>query len=93
MKEKNIGSNFNDFLKEDGIFEEVQETAIKRVLAYQIQKAMEEKELSKTAMAKKMNTSRSVLDRLLSPSNESITLNTMKKAACAVGRSLKIELA
>ena len=93
MKKKNIGSNFDDFLKEEGILEEVQETAIKRVLAYQIDKAMKEKKLTKSAMAKKMKTSRSVLDRLLNPSDESITLQTMKKAACAVGRSLKIELA
>jgi antitoxin HicB len=93
MRERNIGSNFDDFLKEDGILEEVQEVAIKRVLAYQIRRAMIEKELNKTEMAKKMNTSRSVLDRLLSPSNESITLQTMKKAADAVGRTLKIELA
>ena len=92
MRKANIGSNFDDFLKDDGILEEVQETAIKRVLAYQVKKAMEEKDLSKTEMAKKMNTSRSVLDRLLSPSNESVTLQTMKKAAFAVGRTLKIEL-
>jgi len=92
MKEKNIGSNFDDFLKEEGVLEEVQETAIKRVLAYQVKEAMKEKKLSKSAMAKKMNTSRSALDRLLNSSDESVTLQTMKKAAVAVGRSLKIEL-
>lgn len=92
MKDKNVGSNFDDFLKEEGILEEVQETAIKRVLAYQLQEAMKEEQLSKTAMAKRMKTSRSVLNRLLDPNDESITLQTMKKAACATGRSLKIEL-
>lgn len=92
MKEKNIGSNFDDFLKEEGVLEEVQETAIKRVLAYQVKEAMKEKKLSKSAMAKKMNTSRSALDRLVNSSDESITLQTMKKAAVAVGRTLKIEL-
>lgn len=92
MKEKNIGSNFDDFLKDEGTLEEVQETAIKRVLAYQVREAMKEKNISKSAMAKKMNTSRSALDRLLNSSDESITLQTMKKAAVAVGRSLKIEL-
>ena len=92
MEEKNIGSNFDDFLEEEGIFEEVQETALKRVLAFQVQKAMEEKNLSKTEMAKKMNTSRSALDRLLNPDNDSVTLQTMKKAAHAVGRRLHFRL-
>ncbi|MEE9517352.1 MAG: XRE family transcriptional regulator [Candidatus Adiutricales bacterium] len=92
MKKKNVGSNFDDFLEEEGIFEEVQETALKRVLAFQVQKAMEEKNLSKTEMAKKMNTSRSALDRLLNPDNDSVTLQTMKKAAHAVGRRLTFRL-
>lgn len=89
---KNIGSNFDDFLKEENIFEETQEAAIKRVLAYQINMAMKEHNITKTGMAKKMNTSRCSLDRLLDPSNESVTLLTMKKAANAIGRRLKIEL-
>jgi len=92
MKKKNVGSNFDDFLEEEGIFEEVQETALKRVLAFQVQKAMEEKNISKTEMAKKMNTSRSALDRLLNPDNDSVTLQTMKKAAHAVGRRLTFRL-
>jgi len=90
---RNIGSNFDDFLKEEDIFEETQEAAIKRVLAYQIKQAMKEQNITKSVMAKKMNTSRRSLDRLFDPSNESITLLTMKKAANAVGRRLKIELA
>ena len=89
---KNIGSSFDDFLKEENILEETQEAAIKRVLAYQIKKAMKENNITKTDMAKKMNTSRCALDRLLDPSNESVTLLTMKKAANAIGRRLKIEL-
>ena len=89
---KNIGSNFDDFLKEENILEETHEAAIKRVLAFQIKKAMKENNITKTDMAKKMNTSRCSLDRLLDPSNDSITLLTMKKAANAVGRRLKIEL-
>lgn len=89
---RNIGSNFDDFLKEEDILEETQEAAIKRVLAYQIKQAMKEHNITKTDMAKKMKTSRCSLDRLLDPSNESITLLTMKKAANAVGRRLKIEL-
>ena len=92
MKKKNVGSNFDAFLEEEGIFEEVQETALKRVLAFKIRKAMEEKNLSKTEMAKKMKTSRSALDRLLNPDNDSGTLQTMKKAAHAVGRRLHFRL-
>ena len=92
MKKKNVGSNFDAFLEEEGIFEEVQETALKRVLAFQVRKAMEEKNLSKTEMAKKMKTSRSALDRLLNPDNDSVTLQTMKKAAHAVGRRLHFRL-
>ena len=90
---KNIGSSFDDFLKEEDILEEAQEAAIKRVLAYQIEQVMKEYNITKTDMAKKMNTSRCSLDRLLDPSNESVTLLTMKKAAIAAGRRLKIELA
>ncbi len=90
---RNIGSNFDDFLKEEDILEETQEAAIKRVLAYQIEKAMKEKNISKSEMAKRMKTSRCALDRLLDPSNESVTLLTIKKAANAVGRSIRIELA
>jgi antitoxin HicB len=90
---KNIGSNFDDFLKEENILEETHEAAIKRVLAYQIEQAMKAQNISKSDMAKKMNTSRCSLDRLLDPSNESITLLTMKKAATAIGRTIKIELA
>jgi len=90
---KNIGSNFDDFLKEENILEETHEAAIKRVLAYQIEQAMKAQNISKSDMAKKMKTSRCSLDRLLDPSNESITLLTMKRAANAIGRTIKIELA
>jgi antitoxin HicB len=93
MNKKNIGSSFDDFLKEEDILEEIHEAAIKKVLAYQIEQAMKKQKISKSDMAKKMNTSRCSLDRLLDPSNESITLLTMKKAANAIGRTIKIELA
>ncbi len=89
---KNIGSDFDDFLKKGDLLDEIQESAIKRVLAYQIEQAMKEQKITKTDMAKKMKTSRCALDRLLDPSNEAVTLLTMKKAANAVGRTLKIEL-
>jgi len=90
---KNLGGSFNDFLEEEGILEECTQTAIKRVLAWQIEQEMKKKKLSKSAMARKMNTSRSSLDRFLDPVNESVTLHTLKKAAHAVGRTVKIELA
>ena len=89
---KHIGSKFDDFLEEEGLLTEVEKVAIKRVLAFQIEQMMDAKKLTKTAMAQRMNTSRSALDRLLDPVNESVTLQTMKKAATALGRTLKIQL-
>ena len=90
---KNLSGSFNDFLKEEGILEECTETAVKRVLAWQIEQEMKKNNLSKSAMARKMKTSRSSLDRILDPINESVTLHTLKKAAHAVGRTVKLELA
>lgn len=92
INENYIGSDFEDFLEEEGILQEVTEASIKRVLAYQIRQEMKNKGLSKAAMAKKMNTSRPSLDRLLNPDNAAVTLNTMAKAASALGRRLKVEL-
>jgi predicted XRE-type DNA-binding protein len=93
INEKYIGSDFEDFLEEEGILQEVTEASIKRVLAFQIKQEMEHKGLSKAAMAKKMNTSRPSLDRLLNPDNAAVTLKTMMKAATVLGRSLRLELA
>ena len=90
---ENLGGSFNDFLEEEGILGECTETAIKRVLAWQIVQEMKKNNLSKSAMARKMKTSRSSLDRILDPINESVTLHTLKKAAHAVGRTIKLELA
>eukprot|EP01034_Spumella_vulgaris_P025429 gene25429-31890_t len=78
------GSSFDDFLKEDGIYEEVQARALKRALAEQLNDAMQNGKLSKVNMAQRMATSRSQLDRLLDPSNLSIQLDTLVKAASAV---------
>ena len=88
-----IGSSFESFLEEDGRLEESTNTAIKRVLARQVARVMEEQRLSKTEMARRMNTSRSQLDRFLDPGNDSVTLQTMQSAARAVGRTLRLELA
>jgi len=92
MKKKNIGSTFDSWLREEGIYEEVSANAIKRVIARQITSAMSQKGLTKAEMARQMNTSRASLDRLLDPENGSITLSTLQKAASAVGREIRLEL-
>ena len=92
MKKQNIGSSFDDWLKEEGIYEEVTAAAIKRVLARQIEQAMREQQLSKSEMARRMHTSRAALDRLLDPENDAVTLNTLYKAATAIGRQVRLEL-
>ena len=92
MKKKNIGSSFDSWLREEGITEEVTAGAIKRVLARQVQAAMTDGGLSKAEMARRMQTSRSQLDRLLDPENESVTLATLQKAAAAIGREVRLEL-
>lgn len=89
---KHIGGSFDDFLKEEGIYEEVQATAIKRVLAWQLEEAMKEHKITKIEMARRMETSRAQLDRLLDPDNESVTLGTLARAAAVVGRKLRLEL-
>jgi antitoxin HicB len=91
-KNKYRGSNFDDFLKEEGILEEVEIKAAKRAVALQLEKLMKSRKLSKKAMAERMHTSRAALDRLLDTSNTSVTLHTLGKAAQVVGRKLKIEL-
>ncbi|MEW5814100.1 MAG: XRE family transcriptional regulator [Spirochaetota bacterium] len=92
MNKKYIGESFDDFLKKEDILEDVTDTAVKRVLAFQIQKAMEQQSLTKVEMAHRMATSRAALDRLLEPDNDSVTLETLKKAAAVVGRKIKLEL-
>lgn len=87
-----IGSSFDSFLKEEGQYEEAQAIAIKRVLAWQIEEAMKDEDVSKAEMARRMNTSRSQLDRLLDPENHAVSLETLARAAHAVGRSLRFEL-
>jgi hypothetical protein len=92
MKKKNIGSSFDSWLREEGIYEEVTAGAIKRVLARQVEAAMKERRFSKAEMARRMRTSRAALDRLLDPDYDAVTLNTLRKAAVAVGRELRLEL-
>lgn len=90
MNNKHLGSNFDDFLQREGLLAEVEATAIKRVIAFQITELMKEHNLSKTAMAKRMQTSRSAIDRLLDPKNESVTLQTLERAALVLGKRLQI---
>jgi hypothetical protein len=86
------GSRFDDFLKEEGIYDEVQARALKRALAEQIGEGMQAASLTKPAMASKMSTSRSQLDRVLDPDNLSIQLDTLIKAARAVGKVVEIKI-
>ena len=92
-KKRNRGSTFESFLTEEGILEEVTLAATKKVLAMQIADEMKRKGLTKAAMAAAMQTTRAQLDRLLDPDNDSVTLATLKRAAKALGKSLKLELA
>jgi len=88
-----LGSSFDDFLREENIYEESTLAATKKVLAMQIAREMEKQQISKTSMAQQMHTSRSALDRLLDPNCESVTLQTLDKAAHCLGRRLKVTLA
>lgn len=93
MKKKHIGSDFDDFLRDEQLLEVAQATAAKRVIAFQIAEEMERRKLSKSEMASRMKTSRPALERLLDPDNPSVTLSTLERAASAVGKRLKVELA
>ena len=87
------GSSFDSFLQEEGIQEEVEAVAIKRVLAWQLEQAMRKQQKSKQTMARQLHTSRSQLDRLLDPRNISVTLDTITRAARALGKRLIIRVA
>ena len=87
-----IGSSFENWLEEEGISAEVTTAAIKSVLALQLTQEMQKKGLSKSLMASRMKTSRAQLDRLLDPHNQSVTLDTLQRAAHAVGKQIKLEL-
>jgi DNA-binding Xre family transcriptional regulator len=87
-----IGSSLDDLLEEDGMLEQVDAVARKRVIAWQLSQAMAKKELTKTQMAQAMKTSRACLNRLLDPDNPSVTLLTLERAAVALGMKLKIEI-
>ena len=93
MMNQYTGSDFDDFLAEEGILEEATARAHKRLLALQLHDAMEESQLTKTELAERLATSRSQLDRLLDPNNTAITLESLERLARAVGKRLRVELA
>ncbi|MFV1972644.1 MAG: helix-turn-helix domain-containing protein [Thiohalobacterales bacterium] len=90
---KHTGSTLDGFLDEEGILAEAEAVAIKRVLAFQLAEIMQQQKLTKTQLARRMKTSRSALERLLDPENASVTLLTLERAARALGRRIKVELA
>lgn len=87
-----IGSDFDELLGEEGLYDETQAVAVKRVLAFELERSMQKAQLTKTAMAKRMGTTRAQLDRLLNPDNPATTLQTLVKAASAVGKRVRISL-
>ena len=91
MSKRHMGSSIDDFLKEEGIFEEAQMQAVKEVVAWQLLEAMKEKKISKNRMARLLKTSRTQVDRLLNAKND-VTLSSLQRAAAIVGRRLTIEL-
>ncbi len=93
MNNAHVGSDFDDFLEEERLLSQAGAVAVKRVIAYQVERMMQEQHLSKTEMSRRMKTSRAALERLLDPTNQSVTLQTMERAASALGRRLQITLA
>jgi len=92
MSKRHIGTSFEEFLKEEGTFEETTTQAVKRVLAWQVSEAMKKNGISKIEMAKRMQTSRSQLDRFLDPNNDKVLLETVQRAASAIGKRVSISL-
>ena len=90
---RHMGSSFDDFLSKEGLLADAEAVAIKRVVAFQVAQMMKKQRISKTVMARRMKTSRSALDRLLDPENGSVTLQTLERAAQALGKRLRVEFA
>lgn len=93
MKQAHIGSDFDDFLKQDGLLAECEAGALKRVVAWQIEREMKRRKISRAKLASRLKTSRATLDRLFAQNESSVTLQLLEQAALALGRRLKIELA
>lgn len=92
MHNTRMGGDFDDFLRGEGILEEAEAVAAKRVIAHQIAQEMQRARISRSELARRMKTSRSAVERLLDPDNQSVTLLTLERAAHAVGKRLRIQL-
>jgi antitoxin HicB len=92
IEKKHVGQKFEEFLQEDGIYEQVQLNALKKTLAHQIKALMEERGIPKTEMANRMKTSRSSLDRLLNEDSYNVTIATISKAASVLGKRIELSL-
>jgi predicted XRE-type DNA-binding protein len=92
MDRQHVGGDFDDFLRDEGLLGDAESAAAKRVVAFQIRQEMKRARLTKSEMAQRMKTSRPAVDRLLDPTNRSVTLSTLERAAAAVGKKLKVEL-
>lgn len=93
MKQEYIGSDFDDFLKRDGLLAECEAGALKRVVAWQIEREMKRRKISRAKLATRMKTNRATLDRLFAKNESSVTLQLLEQAALGLGRKLKVELA
>ena len=92
MANKHMGSGIDDFLREEGVLEEFQARSIKEVIAWELQRAMEERKLSKSGLAQMMHTSRTQVDRVLDPMDGNVTIETLQRAAAVLGRKVQVEL-
>ena len=93
MRQRHIGSDFDMFLKEEGLLAECEAGALKRVVAWQLEQEMKRRRISRAKLASRMKTRRDVLDRLFAADESSVTLQVLEQAALALGRKLKVELA
>lgn len=93
MKREHIGSDFDDFLKQNGLLAKCETGALKRVVAWQIEREMKRRRISRAKLASRMKTTPVALDRLFAPDHSSVTLQLLEQAALALGRKLKVELA
>jgi len=92
MTKKHVGSDFDDFLQKEGLLDDAESVAAKRVIAFQIAREMQRANISQSELARRMKTSRSAVERLLDPANPSVTLSTLERAAGAVGKRLTVQL-
>jgi len=92
MKNKTLGSSFDSFLEEEGILDEVENGAVKKLIVLQIRRSLEENKMTKTELARRLETSRAAVDRLLDPENDSVTLHTLQRAAEVIGKRLRLQL-